>query len=137
MPDRFKVPGFDDSAPNQLPTRRGQEDAFAQAAASDDARVRNDILVDRRLFALKDTIAELHGDLASLKVAHDGMVKKVDTIDANMATNNEMTEKILAAVSGGKMVLGAIKLLGAIAVPISALIALWYSFTHGGAPPHP
>lgn len=148
MPDRFEVSGFDDSGPSKLP--RTREDAAAPYVESNRAfdvrtqaelaeqheRQRIDAQVDRRLHALKAHVEGLYEAVDRVKTDVAGVRGDVSRLSHDMGNNTEMTEKILAAVSGGKMLVAVIKFIGALAVPISAIAALWYTFTHGGTPPH-
>src|SRR3954462_15664196 len=141
MPDEpFKISGYDDSTPAKLTAQRAPEDLphieterqYDARGVADrldaDARLRNDDVVNKRLQLLKAHIEQLHGKSATLEIKIAGVETKVDAVDSKavkleqgMAKNNEMTEKILAAVQGGKFLVGAIKFLGGLAIPVAAL----------------
>lgn len=131
MPDEpFKVSGFDESSPSQLPKLDD-----AHVAEENLAKERREALVDKRLHALKTHIEHLHGRVGAVDAKVTEVDSKVTTLTSKQSVNNDMTEKILAAVQGGKFLIGAIKFFGALAVPIAAIWTLWYTWTHGGPPP--
>jgi len=133
MPNRFKVSGFDDSVPSRLPA--ALSDPFEQTIPhQEDA---HKALTDRRLFSLYRAMQLTFERHTTLEGAVKKTDEKVDAMSVDMKKNNEMTEKILIAVSSGKFIVGVIKFVGAIAAPIGAIVALWWSFKTGTPPPKP
>lgn len=96
-------------------------------------------MTDREKISMKPSLDER---LSTFENRQISISERMDLMDAEIKTNNELTQDIrdlLAAFKGGFRVLGWLgtgaKWLGGIAGAAVALWVAWQTLTHGGVPP--
>lgn len=133
------IEGFD-TEPNELDDfdidrrksrfdRRDEADYEKTLPGPAEDRRENDARTDRRLFALKRHIEGMQSEIHRLHTAMKDVVTKDD-----LATNTELTKKVLDILNGGKLLTSIFKFAASLAVPIAAIATAWHVIFNGGSP---
>ena len=130
----FRIKEFDEERNDPwAQANRIGEAAANERRVSEEHRSEQAKLVDRRLFALRDEVELLHRSVGVTTKSIQKVDSAVAEMAEGMAENTKMTQQILSLMSSGKMIVAVIKFCGAMAIPISAVIALWHLLWPHGA----
>lgn len=76
------------------------------------------------------------GQLDAIRERLDKGDRRMGELERAMKDNTDITREIRDAVTAGRVATRVIKWLGALALALSGIYALYYQATHGGRLPH-